>query len=210
MADKQKRPLVILGAGPTNAQGLEIARAKGCECWGCNYMTDPEITMLFQMHGDSFVKARFLAHYLEHPPKVPIIMQHKWEEIPTSVAFPMAQHEKDAGFARMTITGREGRRNAKPYHSCTMGYMIALAMLTGDYDTVHIYGVDFYAELRHESTYERPSVEFYMGMALARGITLDIPENSRLLTTSDNHRQVYGLEYNPELNTNEINALSEL
>ena len=91
-----------------------------------------------------------------------------------------------------------------------MGYMIALPRLTGEYDTFHIYGVDFYAELRHESTYERPSVEFYMGMALARGITLDIPENSRLLTTSDNHRQVYGLEYNPELNTNEINALSEL
>ena len=210
MPTKQKRALVILGAGPTMEQGLEIARAKGCECWGCNYMTNPEITMLFQMHGDSFVKARFLPHYLEHPPKVPLIMQHAWSELPTSVAFPMAQHENDAGFHRMTITGRDGRRNAKPYHACTMGYMIALAMLSGEYDMIHIYGVDFYAELRHESTYERPSVEFYMGMALARGITLDIPENSRLLTTSDNHRQVYGLEYNPELGTNEINALSEL
>ena len=205
-----KRPLVILGAGPTMKEGLEIARDKGCECWGCNYMTDPEITMLWQMHGDTFIKARFLAHYLEHPPKVPIMMHHRWEEIPTSTPFPMGLHEKDAGFARMLITGREGTAKAKPYHSCTMGYMIALAMMSGEYDIIHIYGVDFYAELRHESTYERPSVEFYMGMAIGRGITLDIPENSRLLTTSDNHRQVYGLEYNPELATNEINALSEL
>jgi len=204
---QNKRPLVILGAGPTMQQGIELARAKGCEAWGCNYMTNPEITMLFQMHGDSFIKARFVAHYLENPPKVPLVMHHEWAEMPTSVAFPMAQHTAYFGFNRML---RNNKSNPRPYHACTMSYMIALATMMEQYDPIHIYGVDFYAELRHESTYERPSVEFFMGQALARGITLDIPESSRLLTTSDNHRQIYGLEWNPELSAAEVDALANL
>jgi len=79
-----------------------------------------------------------------------------------------------------------------------------------NYNPIHLYGVDFYAELRHESTYERPSVEFYMGFAAAKGITIDIPDSCRLLTTSDNHRQIYGLEWNPELNQDEVNALAQI
>jgi len=204
-----KRPLVILGAGPTMTEGLQIARDQRCEAWGCNYMTDPELTRLFQMHGDSFIRSRFLAFYLENPPKVPIVMQHKWAEIPTSVAFPMRQHAEHIGFSRMRINSRDGIRQSNPYHACTMGYMLSLALLHGCYDPIYIYGVDFYSELRHESTYERPSVEFYMGWALASGVTLEIPENSRLLTTSDNHRQVYGLEWNPALSIAEVEALSQ-
>jgi len=205
--NQQTSPLVILGAGPTHAQGIKIARQKHCEAWGCNYMVDPELTMLFQMHGDSFVKARFLAHYLEHPPKVPLIMQHKWAEMPTSEAFPMKEHIAHIGFDHMLCNGQRG---ARPYHACSMTYMLALAILMRRYNPIHLYGVDFYSELRHESTYERPSVEFYMGFARGQGLTIDIPENSRLMTTSDNHRQVYGLEWNPELSHNEMTALSQL
>lgn len=201
------RPLVILGAGPTMQQGLAIARAKKCEAWGCNYMTNPEITMLFQVHGDSFVKARFLPFYLENPPKVPLVMQHEWRELPTSVAFPMREHIEFIGFDHIL---REGQRSGRPYHACTMSYMLALAIQMQCYNPIHIYGVDFYSELRHESTYERPSVEFYMGFARGRGLTLDLPENSRLMTTSDNHRQVYGLEWNPELTKKETETLSHI
>ena len=203
----QQRPLVILGAGPTHAQGIEIARQKHCELWGCNYMTNPELTMLFQMHGDSFVKARFVAHYLEHPPKVPVVAHHAWAEMPTSTPFPMQEHIKYFGFDRML---RNGQSNARPYHACSMSYMMALAIMMQIYDPIHLYGVDFYSELRHESTYERPSVEFYMGYGLAKGLTIDIPDNSRLMTTSDNHRQIYGLEWNPDLSHNEMSALSQV
>jgi len=91
-----------------------------------------------------------------------------------------------------------------------MSYMLALAIQMQRFNPIHIYGVDFYSELRHESTYERPSVEFYMGFARGRGLTLDLPENSRLMTTSDNHRQVYGLEWNPELTKKETEALSHI
>jgi hypothetical protein len=208
MANK-KRPLVILGAGPTMEEGLQIARDERCEAWGCNYMTNPEITRLFQMHGDSFVRSRFIPFYLENPPKVPLVMHRKWRELPTSVAFPMAEHARHIGFNRLHIRGAEGAKQATPYHACTMGYMLSLALLQGCYDPVCIYGVDFYAELRHESTYERPSVEFYIGWALAAGVTIEIPEHSRLLTTSDNHRQVYGLEWNPALSIAEVEALSK-
>jgi len=207
MENKKQRPLVILGAGPTMKQGLEVAHQKNCEVWGCNYMVNPELNMLFQMHGDSFVKARFVAHYLEHPPKVNVVMQHAWDEIPTSVPFPMAEHINYFGFDRML---RDQQNNARPYHACTMSYMMALAIMMECYNPIHLYGVDFYAELRHESTYERPSVEFYMGFGLAKGLTIDIPKSSRLMTTSDNHRQVYGLEWNPELKAEEVKAMANI
>ena len=188
-------------------EGLQVAHDMKCEVWGCNYMIHPELTMLFQMHGDSFIKARFVSHYLEHPPKVPLVMQHTWSQMPTSVAFPMAEHTKYFGFDRML---RSGQHNGRPYHACSMSYMMALAIMMQQYNPIHLYGVDFYSELRHESTYERPSVEFYIGFGLAKGLTIDLPENSRLLTTSDNHRQIYGLEWNPELSQQETNALGRV
>lgn len=204
------RSLVILGAGPTMEEGLEIARREKCECWGCNYMVNPEITMLFQMHGDSFIKARFLDFYRENPPKVPIVMHHEWDELPTSVAFPVMEHTEHIGFGRMLIDSKhDGIRQSPPYHACTMGYMVSLALLMG-YKRLYVYGVDFYSELRHESTYERPSVEFYLGWAIANGATIQIPENSRLLTTGDNLRQIYGIEWNPRLTTGEVAALSQM
>ncbi len=188
--------LVILGNGPSWESGIKIARKHGLECWGINYMNEtiPDImTLMFQMHGDHFIKARFLDHYKRFPPKCPIVMHHTWDELPTSVAFPMQQYMDVFHLPR-------------PYFACTMSYMLALAIMIGRYKTLYIHGVDFYYELKHEFAYERPNFEFYMGWAMSNGITIDMPPNTRLMTTCDNLRQVYGIEWNPPLTTKELLA----
>jgi len=206
-----KRPLVILGNGPTMKYGREIAQQLRCECWGINYMIWPELTLMFQMHGDSFVRARFLRHYRAYPPKVPVMMHHRWHEIPTSTPYPMRQYGDEFGLnthalVDMPMKGDtpKGLAPRGPYTSCTMSYMLALAHLMGCYDTLYIYGIDLYYELRHESEFERPCVEFHMGWLLARGYRLVIPEDCRLMTTEKNPRMLYGAEWNPALRLDEI------
>lgn len=196
MNEQQKRCLVILGNGPTMDQGVKIAEEKKCECWGINYQLHPQVTLLFQVHGDLYIKARFLDHLRKCPPKVPLMMHHRWSELPTSTPFPMKQYRE--------------RFQMRPYHACTMSYMLALAIMMGHYNLIHMYGVDFYYEIRHEAVYERPCVEWYMGYASACGIKFDLPAGSRLMTTCDNIRQVYGLEYNPALSEQEMDAVTKL
>lgn len=193
---KPEETLVMLGNGPSWTGGIKIAEQNGYDCFGINYMqeTVPHImTLGFQMHGDHFIKARFLEHYKKFPWKCPLVMHHTWPELPTSVAFPMQDYTNFFGLQR-------------PYFACTMSYMLALAIMMGKYKKIHIYGVDFYYELKHEFAYERPNFEFYMGWAMASGITLDMPENTRLMTTCDNLRQVYGIEWNPPLTREELIA----
>ncbi|MCK5612161.1 hypothetical protein KAR91_60375 [Candidatus Pacearchaeota archaeon] len=189
--------LVMLGNGPSWTGGIKLAEQHGYECWGINYMNEtvPHIlTMGFQMHGDHFIKARFKDHYKNYPWKVPLVMWHTWAEFPTSVAFPIRDYQDCFGLER-------------PYFACTMSFMLSLAIMMGRFKKIHIYGVDFYYELKHEFAYERPNFEFYMGWAMAKGIQLDLPENTRLMTTCDNLRQVYGREWNPPLTPAELDAV---
>jgi hypothetical protein len=201
--------------------GREIAQQTGCECWGINYMTlqVPELTLLFQMHGDSFIRARFLDHYRQFPPKVPVIMHHRWREIPTSTVFPMRDYAQQFGLIDRCLVDTpmkgdhaKGLLPRGPYASCSMSYMLALALLMGHYDLIYLYGIDLYYELRHEAEFERPCVEWHMGFLQAAGIRFVIPENSRLMCTENNPRMIYGLEWNPALRLDEldkINAESE-
>lgn len=188
--------LVILGNGPSWTGGIQIAEQRGLECWGINYNNEqlPHIlTMLFQMHGDHIIKHRFLEHYDHFPPKCPVMMHHRWDEIPMSTPFPMTECMDT--FEMMP-----------PYFACTMSYMMALAIISRRYSHIHVYGVDFYYEVKHEFCYERPNFEFYCGWAMSMGIKLDMPPNTRLFTTCDNLRQVYGKEWNPPLNEEEMKA----
>ncbi len=192
--------LVLLGNGPTWEAGVKIAQQNGFECWGINYMNQSIshlITMCFQMHGPHFVNARFAEHYLKYPFKCPVVMHSPDPRFPTAIPWPMKDCQ---AFFKMP----------RPYFACTMSYVLALAIMTNRYKKIFIYGVDFYYELKHEFAYERPNFEWYMGYATALGIEIDIPEDSRLMTTSDNHRQVYGLEWNPILNPDEVAVAGQL
>jgi len=210
---------MVLGNGPSNKAGIRLVKEHNMECWGCNFQNWAEMTLLFQMHGDHFVKARFLDIYREYPPKVPIIMQHVWREIPTSVKFPRRQYiDTFKTNNRLVIddpdniaddSGYVGGRGIPEYHACSMSYMIGMALMMECFDPIWVYGVDFYHELRHEAVFEKPCVEAHIFFGIALGHTFHIPAASRLFTTSDNHRQVYGVEWNPPLKLEEVESLNE-
>lgn len=206
-----KKQLMILGNGPTRKKGLRIAQSSGMHCWGCNEAAEECITMIFQIHGDHFVNVRFKELMQMRPPKVPVVMQRHRPEFPTSVSFPMQDYMKFMrqkgkvyiDDAQNIGDDLDGSVEVLAYHACTMSYMVALGMMLG-YNEIFIYGVDFYHEMRHESTFERPCVETHIFYGKAMGIDFHIPADSRLFTTCDNIRQTYGYEYNPPFKPEEI------
>ena len=96
--------------------------------------------------------------------KFPIYMQKKEPDIPSSVEFPKEEI--------MRVFGR--------YFTNSISWEIALAIYEG-FGTIYLYGVDMAQD--SEYSFERPSVEYFLGWARGRGINLVIPEKSDLLKT---------------------------
>lgn len=64
------------------------------------------------------------------------------------------------------------------YFTNSISYMIAHAIYER-YDTISLYGVDMVQEL--EFIYERPCVDFWLGYAMAKNISIVLPATSSFL-----------------------------
>lgn len=91
----------------------------------------------------------------------PIYMQRHFPDIPTSVAFPLEEILKT--FPRK-------------YFTSSFSYMMAWAILE-KFEEIGIYGVDTADE---ELGSQRPSLEYFIGIAEGKGIKVTIPGESSL------------------------------
>jgi len=103
--------------------------------------------------------------------KCPIYMQKYWPQIPNSQAYPIKK-----------IIDRYG-----DYFTNTISYMIALAIWM-EYKAIHIYGVDMAVDT--EYFWQRPSCEYFLGIAKGLGIETHVCKTSDLLKT----RFLYGFQ----------------
>ncbi|MBI2934674.1 MAG: hypothetical protein HYY29_03785 [Chloroflexi bacterium] len=101
----------------------------------------------------------------------PIYMQQHWDDIPNSIPYPMAQ---------ICEAFPNPSPGWKPYLTNTVSYMLAVAIMEG-FGEIHIYGVD----MSHDTEYggQRPSCEYFVGLAVGRGIKVYIPPVADLLKT---------------------------
>lgn len=109
--------------------------------------------------------------------KVPVYMLELHDDIPQSVRYPIEDVTKLIG---KTVQGT-------PYLESSIAYMVALAMLE-KVDRIGIWGVDLHCESEH--AYQRPNLEYLIGMARGMGIKVFIPPQSQLLTHA--HGVPYG------------------
>lgn len=91
----------------------------------------------------------------------PIYMQKHYEDIPTSVEYPLKQVIAAFG----------------SYLTSSFSFMAALAIMEG-FQEIGIYGVDTADE---EWGSQRPSLEYFLGYARGKGIKITIPAESSLL-----------------------------
>jgi len=101
----------------------------------------------------------------------PVYLQEVNPEIPNSVQYPL--EEIVAEFGQYFQNSEDAR-----YFTNTVAYMIALAIYE-KYDVIHVYGVDMAVHTEYES--QRPSCEFWLGVAIGRGIKVHIPVEADLL-----------------------------
>ena len=159
------------------------------EIWTVNnlYSAVPRTDRIFQLHhprhlmSDAHgVAAEDHIKFLQET-DIPIYMQEKYEDIPASVRFPLEELTAEFGLPRADGTGIDG------YWTNSISFMIALAIYEG-FDVIHVYGVDMAVNTEYNE--QRPSCEYYLGIAKGRGIELYLPPQSDLLKT----RFVYGYE----------------
>ena len=166
------------------------------EIWGLNdlYKHIPRYDRWFQFHTANEVERT----HIENPEvrdswethvgvlkamSCPVYMQTEHPEMPHSVKYPLDEILEHFGGCFVDPD------DAK-YFNNSISYMIALAIYEG-FDEIHVYGVDMSTLMEDgEYAHQRPSCEFWLGMAAGKGIKLYIPKEADLLKT----RFLYGYE----------------
>jgi hypothetical protein len=111
---------------------------------------------------------------------IPLYMQKHYEEFPSSIKFP-----KDEIIDFFNDKGCKGSK----YFTNSISWFIALAIMEG-FKTVSIYGVDLATD--SEYGWQRPSCEYWIGLAEGLGVEVIIPQSSDLLKCT----QLYAFESN--------------
>jgi hypothetical protein len=154
------------------------------EIWGLNelYMLIPRWSRWFEIHSRDVYEAdkkRTSDHiYALRAMTVPVYMHQHYDDIPMSVPYPL-----QAIAQAFPNPGAGGR----PYLTNSIAYMLALAIAEG-FQEIGVFGVD----MAHDSEYQqqRPSCEYFIGIAQGRGIKVTIPPDCELLKTDF----LYGFE----------------
>ncbi len=146
------------------------------EIWGINelYQFIPRAELWFELHKRDEIEITGRNHkHIEwlKAAKLPVFMQEHYPDIPMSWRYPIEE-----------ITHIFGN-----YLTNTISYMLAYAILQG-YGEIHVYGVDM-AQDREYGT-QRPSCEYFIGLARGMGRKVFIPNTSDLLKCA----QLYGYE----------------
>ena len=166
------------------------------EFWGVNnlHLTLPKApwTRWFELHSIAYDNIQYLRRgkadfrgqpvqaYLEslNALNIPVYMQKPWNVIPNAVPYPLE-----------TILKEFPRR----YFTNTISWMLSLAILEG-FKEIGIYGVDMAVSspLRQQNEYshQRPSCEYFIGIAEGRGIKVHLPDECDLLKS----RFLYAIE----------------
>lgn len=150
------------------------------EIWGLNDQpwTMPRIDVLFEIHSPDVIKAEGHWDRLKTL-QVPVYMQDHYQEIPSSLRYPMELVNQ-----AFTVPGTD-----RPFLTCSASLMLAVALLSAPRpEVIDIYGIDMAQS--HEYREQRPSCEFFLGIAYGLGIKVSVQHSSDLLKT----RFIYGFE----------------
>ena len=191
------KKVAIVGCAETKSQAP--FGDQSWEIWGVNnlYLHIPRWTRWFEIHSvmyDEIKKKWFrrmnpdlkkgtyewsdnfrgqpVGDYIAGLAKMdcPVYMQRHWDAVPGSQPYPLK--EVLARFPRQYFTN-------------TISWMLALAIYEG-FQEINVYGVDM--AVGSEYHHQRPSCEYFLGIAEGMGLKVFIPDEADLLKT----RFLYG------------------
>jgi len=183
---KGKKTVALVGMAPTSC-ALAPYDDTDVEIWALNEMHAfpwlKRASRWFQIHSSEswhrpIAKRDIVGHYdwlKENPWNIPIYMQYWNEEIPNAIAYPLREVCQEA-FANI----RRGDDKIK-YFTSTFAYMMGIATLE-KFERIEIYGFEMAAT--EEYIEQKGCAEFWMGLAMGRGVEIYTPDNCILLWSS--------------------------
>ena len=121
--------------------------------------------------------------WLQEEHDFPIYMQEEFEEVPSAVQFPLDE----------IIEYFECDENTR-YFTNTLSMLVPFAMYEGATD-IGIFGWELASTT--ERMHEKPSAEFWLGVAHGRGVRIHIPPGCQLLGQT---KRIYAFEDVPAVN----------
>ncbi len=184
-AAQSKRKIAIIGWAGTS-RDLAPWADPTWEKWGLNTMAQhlpyaQNMQRLYQLHTNADVRKDQTEEpaYWEWMTKnqsIPIYMHFPQPEIPMAVQYPTEEITK----------------KYRNYFTNTVSWMIAHA-IEEDVETIGVWGVDMANATEYAA--QRPSCEYFLGIAEGKGIEVVLPVESDLLRTTGQ----YGLTDDSEL-----------
>lgn len=177
---KKTRKVAIVGKAPSS-RDLAPYGDKSWEIWGLGdlWRHIPRWDRWFEMHDTEAGKQRWQPDHIEFLKNCKnLYVAHPHVDLPNAHAYP-----KD-----------EILKKFFPYFNNTVSWMIALALHEGVTDLA-LWGVDMAQSdpatgANGEYEHQRPSCEFFVGVAAGMGVKVTIPEQCDLLKTP----RLYGFE----------------
>lgn len=185
------KSVAIVALGPSLGAYVDLCRRLGGrkrladETWAINALGDViACDRVFHMDDVRIQEIRAAANpdsnigvmldWLKHHPG-PVYTSRPHADYPGLVQFPLEDVVNDLGYA---------------YFNSTVAYAVAYAIHIG-VQSLSIWGADYTYPNAHHAEKGRACVEFWMGVAMARGIELSAPEQSSLVDMIDG-RPLYG------------------
>lgn len=190
--------VAILGLGPSLEAYVDVVKRLGArsklvdEVWGINAVADViRCDRVFHMDDVRVQEARaeakpdsniaaMLTWLRTHPGPIYTSVPHP--EYPGTVAYPLADVMNAAGQIA--------------YFNSTAAYAAAFALLPElGVAKLYCFGCDFTYPNAHQAEKGRACLEFYLGMARARGIELGLPNTTTLLDgVATREDRIYGYD----------------
>jgi hypothetical protein len=173
--------VAVLGLGPSVRQFLELAKRYGgrrafCdEVWGINALGDVfACDRIFHMDDVRVQEIRAaakpdsnIAQMLKwlKTTRVPVVTSCPHPDYPALEAFPLAEVIEKFPYA---------------YFNSTAAYAVAYALHVGA-TKLTLFGMDFTYPDAHDAEKGRACVEFWLGIAVERGVQLVVPKTTSLM-----------------------------
>lgn len=192
--------VAIVGLGPSCATFFELTRRLGgvsayCdEVWGLNAIGDVlRCHRVFHMDDLKIQEGRAalkpdgniaaMVRWLKTHPG-PVYTSIVREGYPGMVPFPLQD----------VLNRKHDGNGGAPYFNSTGAYAVAYAVHIG-VKRISLFGLDYTLPNSHKAEQGRACVEFWLGVAAARGIEITVPETSSLLDAcADERDRLYGYD----------------
>ena len=171
--------IFILGRGASLLR-CPVKKPKNVEYWGCNSAYRArDIDRLFIMHNPQMTQFRRDKELIDNINKkeFPVYTLGKYKSIKNNIEYPVNEVIKEFDVA---------------FFLTNISYMLALAIIQKP-KSIHLFGVDMtFGAMNEYMRNEKGCIEFWLGVAIGKGIQFHLPVLSTLLKRK-NRENFYGM-----------------